>query len=109
MQQRSARSPGAYPSSTFQHITVLDGSGGMADAPSDGKTYGRLSAAWTQVLPITGGTVSLLTISGTLTQNGARVSMPNLPKSTGTPADLAAKGIVSGDLYNNGGVVCVAP
>jgi hypothetical protein len=38
-----------------------------------------------------------------------RISMPNLPKSTGTPADLAAKGIVSGDLYNNGGVVCVAP
>jgi hypothetical protein len=33
----------------------------------------------------------------------------NLPKSTGTPADLAAKGIVSGDLYINGGVVCVAP
>jgi hypothetical protein len=32
-----------------------------------------------------------------------------LPTSTGTPADLAAKGIVSGDLYNNGGVVCVAP
>lgn len=61
-------------------------------------------------LPLTGGTVSgTLTITGTLTANAVRISAPNLPKSTGTPADLAAKGIVSGDLYNNGGVVCVAP
>jgi hypothetical protein len=42
--------------------------------------------------------------SGSLPLHGV-----NLPTSTGTPADLAAKGIVSGDLYNNGGVVCVAP
>jgi hypothetical protein len=68
VKQRSARSPGAYPSPTFQHVNVLDGTGGY--------------------LPIHG---------------------VNLPKSTGTPADLAAKGIVSGDLYNNGGVICVAP
>jgi hypothetical protein len=61
-------------------------------------------------LPLSGGTITgTLTISGTLTQNGARVSMPYLPQSTGTPADLTAKGIASGDLYNNGGVVCVAP
>jgi hypothetical protein len=33
-------------------------SGGIADAPSDGKSYGRLNAAWTQVLPITGGTLT---------------------------------------------------
>jgi hypothetical protein len=40
-------------------------SGGLSDAPSDGKSYGRLNGAWTQVLPITGGTLTgLLTLSG---------------------------------------------
>jgi hypothetical protein len=71
VKQRSPRSPGAYPSPTFQHLTVLAGD-------SSGGAY----------LPVHG---------------------VNLPKSTGTPADLAAKGIVTGDLYNNGGVICVAP
>ncbi|WP_371929943.1 hypothetical protein [Bradyrhizobium sp. CCGUVB1N3] len=34
------------------------------DAPSDGKTYGRLNAAWSQALPIAGGTLTgNLTIS----------------------------------------------
>jgi hypothetical protein len=33
----------------------------------------------------------------------------SLPTSTGTPADLASKGIITGDLYLNGGIVCVAP
>jgi hypothetical protein len=68
------------------------------------------SAATATYLPLAGGTVSgQLTISGTLTANAVRISMPHLPQSTGTPADLSSKGIVSGDLYNNGGVVCVAP
>jgi hypothetical protein len=71
MQQRSARSPGAYPSPTFQQLTVLAGD-------SSGGAY----------LPVHG---------------------VHLPQSTGTPADLASKGIVSGDLYSNGGVICVAP
>ena len=31
---------------------------GLADAPSDGTAYGRLSAAWIHVLPLTGGTLS---------------------------------------------------
>jgi hypothetical protein len=68
MQQRSARSPGAYPNPTFQTVVVLDQTSGF--------------------LPM---------------------HNVHLPQSTGTPADLAAKGIVSGDLYSNGGVVCVAP
>jgi hypothetical protein len=39
-------------------------SGGIADAPNDGKTYGRASLAWSQVLPIGGGTLTgVLTLS----------------------------------------------
>jgi hypothetical protein len=34
------------------------GGGGIADAPSDGNTYGRLNATWTGVLPLTGGTLT---------------------------------------------------
>jgi hypothetical protein len=82
MQQRSARSPGAYPSATFQHITVLDGSGGMADAPSDGHAYGRLNAAWTQVLPITGGA-----LTGALTVGvGANNAFSIVPGAVGSNA-----------------------
>jgi hypothetical protein len=48
------------------------GGGGITDAPSDGKTYGRLNAAWSQVLPITGGIVSgNLTVTGTTTLAGS--------------------------------------
>jgi hypothetical protein len=32
--------------------------GGIPDAPSDSTTYGRLNATWTQVLPLTGGTLT---------------------------------------------------
>jgi hypothetical protein len=39
--------------------------GGLPDAPSDGKTYGRLNSAWSQVLPIGGGTLTgALTVQG---------------------------------------------
>lgn len=41
------------------------------DAPTTGNTYGRLSATWTQVLPLTGGTIGgPLTIGGSFTANG---------------------------------------
>jgi hypothetical protein len=30
----------------------------ISEAPSDGTTYGRLNAAWTRVLPLTGGTIA---------------------------------------------------
>ena len=34
------------------------GAGGLEEAPSDGTTYGRLNAAWTNVLPLAGGTMT---------------------------------------------------
>lgn len=42
------------------------------DAPATGGTYGRLSMTWTQVLPLTGGTVTgpLTVTGGTFTANG---------------------------------------
>jgi hypothetical protein len=126
MQQRSARAAPAYPSPTFQHLTVLDGSGGGGGASGD---YLPLHGV---VLPTSSGTPADLAAkgiaAGDLYSNGGVVCVApyavtmltttgpylplhdvSLPTSTGTPADLAAKGIVSGDLYNNGGVVCVAP
>jgi hypothetical protein len=43
-------------------------SGILGDAPSDGNSYGRLNAAWTQVLPIVGGTLTgPLTVTSNLT------------------------------------------
>lgn len=39
--------------------------GFLTDAPSDGHTYGRLNASWTQVLPTSGGALTgVLTLSG---------------------------------------------
>jgi hypothetical protein len=44
--------------------------GAIPDAPSDSTAYGRRNAAWVQVLPLTGGTLSgALTVPG-LTVNG---------------------------------------
>jgi hypothetical protein len=44
--------------------------GAIPEAPSDSTPYGRRNAAWTQVLPLTGGTLSgALTVPG-LTVNG---------------------------------------
>jgi hypothetical protein len=51
--------------------------GGISDAPSDGKTYGRLNATWSQVLPITGGT---LTGNLTVSLTGASLTL-NKPAS----------------------------
>ena len=39
--------------------------GGLGEAPTDGNAYGRLSAAWSQVLPISGGGLTgPLTLAG---------------------------------------------
>jgi len=44
--------------------------GGVPDAPTDGKTYGRVSSTWSPVLPISGGTLTgLLTLAADPTQN----------------------------------------
>src|SRR3954454_20230417 len=50
--------------------------GGLSDAPSDGKTYGRVNATWTQVLPITGGTLTgSLTVTGSISVTGGGVTV----------------------------------
>lgn len=47
----------------------------VRDAASDGKAYGRVNAAWAQVLPIAGGTLTgPLTLSGLPTLNGHAAS-----------------------------------
>jgi hypothetical protein len=44
---------------TKQYVDAhVGGGGGIADAPSDGTTYGRLNTAWTGVLPLAGGTLT---------------------------------------------------
>lgn len=43
---------------TKQYVDAHAGGGGIADAPSDGSAYGRLNAAWANVLPLTGGTLT---------------------------------------------------
>jgi hypothetical protein len=51
---------GAWPPGT----SLVGPPGGLPDAPSDGTSYGRLSAAWSAVLPIAGGTLTgALTLS----------------------------------------------
>jgi hypothetical protein len=41
------------------------------EAPTDGKTYGRLSAAWSPVLPIAGGAITgTLSVAGAVTFSG---------------------------------------
>ncbi len=59
--------------------------GGLDDAPSDGKAYGRLNATWTQVLPIGGGTLTggliapNVTVTGSiLTLGGNAIANPNI-------------------------------
>src|SRR4051812_34297610 len=39
-------------------ISLLGGGGGIADAPSDGFTYGRNNAAWVRALALAGGTLT---------------------------------------------------
>jgi hypothetical protein len=102
--------------------TPLLASGGMVGgARAQGGTYYLCSVANAAISPAIDG-ITAASAGDWMVSNGAvwqrsQVSgtpyLPlrgvTLPKSTGTPADLATKGIVSGDLYNNGGVVCVAP
>ena len=53
----------AMHAATKQYVDSKSSGGGIPDAPSDGTAYGRLNAAWTQVLPLTGGNLSdVLTI-----------------------------------------------
>jgi hypothetical protein len=52
--------------------------GGVGEAPYDGKTYGRTNAAWTKVLPLTGGTLT------------GDLSAPNVTAPTGMFTGIAS-------------------
>lgn len=54
----------------------VDSVAGVADAPSNGSTYGRVNASWTQVLPLTGGILS----SGLHFSYGAAASPTDLSR-----------------------------
>jgi collagen type I/II/III/V/XI/XXIV/XXVII alpha len=54
-------------------LAVIVPGSSVPEAPQDGLTYGRTNAAWTQVLPVSGGTVSTLTVTGTLLVLGSFV------------------------------------
>jgi hypothetical protein len=47
--------------------------------------------------------------TGSVRMPVGKLNLSNVPQSTGAPADLSSKGIVTGDVYNNGGVLCIAP
>ena len=58
---------------------------GIAEAPSDGFSYGRYDATWVQVLPITGGEITEdLTVDRTLTSNGILYNVSNAADVAGT-------------------------
>lgn len=58
--------------------TPFSGSG-LIDAPSDGNTYGRLNAAWAQVLPLTGGTLTGPLTIGTTPYNATLMTFNPVP------------------------------
>lgn len=74
--------------------TPFSGSG-LIDAPSDGNTYGRLNATWTQVLPLAGGTVTTLTVTGATTLAAATSTQINIGTSAG-PNIRSGTGAASG-------------
>jgi hypothetical protein len=62
---------------TRQYVDRKAG-GGLTDAPNDGKAYGRLGAAWAQVLPLTGGTVNgNITVHGQIAVSGGPIATDN--------------------------------
>jgi len=72
------------------------------EAPNNGPIYGRGGATvtWTPVLPLAGGIVT-----GPLTVPSLNISaIPNAQPDGSPPV-----GAKRGDIYNNGGFVCIAP
>jgi Chaperone of endosialidase len=55
---------------TKQYVDAHSGSGGLADAPTDGQLYGRQSAAWA-VVPTGGGTAGTITSPVKINGTGA--------------------------------------
>jgi hypothetical protein len=75
---------------------------GIGEAPTDGKIYGRQgnTTAWVEVLPLTGGTVA-----GPVSVTRLNISSLPFAQPDGSPP----VGALSGDIYNNGGFLCVKP
>jgi hypothetical protein len=94
-----------------QALDELQGqiAGFIAEAPTDGAAYGRASSAWTQVLPITGGTLNgTLTLAGDaaaalqpVTLQQMQVAVPvastTTPRMDGTAAAGSATAWARGD------------
>lgn len=61
-----------FEASTKQYIDgLMSAFSALGDAPLDGKSYGRATAAWSPVLPLTGGTLSgALTVNAALSVSG---------------------------------------
>jgi hypothetical protein len=59
----------ALQAATKQYVDAHS-AGGIGDGPSDGFAYGRVNAAWAQVLPLTGGT-----LTGNLNINGGALQI----------------------------------
>lgn len=62
---------------------------GLADAPSDGTAYGRLSAAWAAVLPLAGGTLTGKLITKASATGGAGLNLiPGVAPSSPANGDI---------------------
>jgi hypothetical protein len=87
----------------IDQLAAATGSGGIADAPSDGKLYGRLNAAWVQALAATG---SSITLSGDVTGAGAAAittTLATVNSNVGTFQGLTVngKGLVTAAVNQN--------
>jgi hypothetical protein len=76
---------------TKQYVDAHAGAGGLADAPSDGTSYGRRNGAWENVLSLLGGT-----LTGPL----LLAADPTVPLGTATKqyVDSVSGGIPSGSV-----------
>ncbi len=96
--------------------------GGLGDAPSDNAVYGRMNAAWTKALPLTGGVISgTLDTTGKLTVQGGGLQVTggltissggmtlngsaNFGANTLTCGGISASGNVSGANLSTGGTI----
>jgi hypothetical protein len=72
--------------------------GAISEAPSDSTAYGRRNAAWVNVLPLTGGTLSgSLTVNSTLSVSGV-LTAPTAAVNTNT-TQVATTAFVIGQGY----------
>jgi hypothetical protein len=73
----------------------------MPDAPSNGTTYGRMNAAWTPAMPLTGGTLTgPLILAGNATNQLGAVTLQQLTSTEGNYLPLTG-GTLTGGLAIN--------